>query len=41
MTLKEKIENIVGEWLCREGLSIPDDRCDVLVNSLMEVIKND
>ena len=37
MTLKERIENIVGEWLCINGLSISDDRCDVLVANILKV----
>lgn len=38
MGLKEKIENIVGEWLCQQGLSVPDDKCAILTHRLMELI---
>jgi hypothetical protein len=38
LTLREKIENEFGEWLCRQGLSVSDDKCDVFIDKCMEII---
>lgn len=37
MTLKEEIENVVGEWLCQQGLLIPDNECDILTERLLQM----
>jgi len=38
-TLKEEIENIIGDWLCQQELLIPDKECDILTKRLMNYIK--
>ena len=38
LTLREKLENEFGEWLCRQGLSVSDDKCDVFIDKCMEII---
>jgi hypothetical protein len=39
LTLREKLENEFGEWLCRQGLSVPDEKCDLFIDKCMEIIK--
>lgn len=41
MTLKEKLENALGDWLCRQGLSISDGDCDELINEIMLEIEKE
>lgn len=38
-SLREKLENEFGEWLCRQGLSVPDEKCDQFIDRCLEIIK--
>ena len=38
LTLREKLENEFGEWLCRQELSVPDEKCDLFIDKCMEII---
>lgn len=38
MKLREEIQNIIGEWLSQQSLSIPDDKCQIFENRIMQVI---
>lgn len=39
MTYEEQMENIIGDWLCKRELSIPDDKCDILNKKLLNLQK--
>jgi len=39
MTLKEEIENCLGDWLCAKELSVSDDQCDMFIKSIMSKIR--
>lgn len=38
LTLREKLENELGEWLCHQGLSVPDEKCDIFIDRCMKII---
>ena len=38
LKLREEIQSIIGEWLNQQGLSIPDDKCEILDKQIMRII---
>ncbi len=38
MKLREEIQNIVGDWLCLQGLRISDKQCEKLDKAIMKAI---
>ena len=36
---REILEEIFGEWLCRQELSIPDDDCDKFINQALKELR--
>jgi hypothetical protein len=38
LKLSEEIQNIIGEWLYQQGLSISDDKCEILDKQIMQTI---
>lgn len=36
--LSEEIQNIIGEWLNQQKLSISDDKCKILDKQIMQII---
>jgi len=40
MAFKDKIDNIIGEWLCQQGLHILDKECDKLNEAIVKIYNN-
>jgi hypothetical protein len=40
LKLSEEIQNIIGEWLCHQQISISDDECKILDKQIMQAINN-
>lgn len=38
LKFKDEIQNIIGDWLCKQGLSIEDDKCEILDKTIMKAI---
>ena len=41
LSIQKKLENEFGEWLCIQGLSIPDKNCDIFIDKCMKIINKD